>query len=90
MVESGGVPSILKLLNSEVESLRNRASLCIFTLTRSFDVRLKLRGDAVSNLIEQLMPLLAPQASPVAHENARCAQYVVHSWMAMQWTKAAK
>ena len=70
-MDAGGMPSLMRLLSADIETLRTRVSLCLFTMTKSFDVRLKLRGDTAVTLIDQLMPLLSPQASPVAHENAR-------------------
>ena len=72
VVEAGGVEALLPLLESDAEALRNRASLCLCTLTQTYAVRLKLKGEPVANMIAKLMPLLAPSASSVSHENARC------------------
>ncbi|EGD78382.1 hypothetical protein PTSG_09450 [Salpingoeca rosetta] len=50
--------------------MRNRATMCLSTLTKDYAVRLQCKGDINDTLLPDLLPMLAPPTSPVGQENA--------------------
>ena len=69
VVEIGAVELLVDLLKSEHEDLRHLSSMCLATVTLAYTPRLAIRK-ANLPLVENCVPLLAPDGSVVAQENS--------------------